>query len=96
MLKVETFLLTVKALTDLQDLLKSGQIAALGDSLYEMRIPKTLKGGVVRIYFCHASENPQILFLLEAEFKHDKEAQKIPSARKRLTEYQEIEKRRTR
>ncbi len=43
-------------------------------TLGELRIPKTQKGGVVRIYFIVNTSNPSLLLLLDGEIKHKKES----------------------
>jgi hypothetical protein len=67
-------------------MLKSDQIGQLGDGLYEMRIPKSKRGGVVRIYFCYSESNRQELILLDSELKHETAPSKLKIARKRLRE----------
>lgn len=89
MLKVETFLRRVRGLTDLEPLLKSEEIWALGDGLWEMRIPKTASGGVVRIYFCKDQAKPANLILLDAELKHKKAPARRDTAHKRMNEYRQ-------
>jgi len=86
MLLVETFLDTVRRNGSLDLMLKSEQIGQLGDGLYEMRIPKSKRGGVVRIYFCYSESNRQELILLDSELKHETAPSKLKIARKRLRE----------
>lgn len=69
---VESFLGRVMEVSDLQPFFDSKQIAPLGADLFEMRIPKTRRGGVVRIYFCRHPGNKRELILLDAELKHEK------------------------
>ena len=54
-----------------------------------MRIPPTRKGGVFRIYFCYSKEpnEKDTLILLAAELKHEKEPQKLNTARSNLKNY---------
>lgn len=87
MLRVETFLKKVRTLAELSALEFSGEVEALGDGLFEMKIPKTASGGVVRLYFCYAEKQADTLILLEAELKHAKRPKQINNARHRRTEY---------
>ena len=96
MLLVEAFLKKLAPIKDLAELQKSEEIFPVGEGLWEMRIPKTRKGGVVRIYFCYKPDCPETLVLLEAELKHDKAGSGIPSARQRQTQYYEKLKRKPR
>lgn len=87
MLRVETFLKKVRTLAELSALENSGEVEALGDGLFEMKIPKTASGGVVRLYFCYAESDAGTIVLLEFELKHNKEAMRISEARRRRNEY---------
>jgi putative component of toxin-antitoxin plasmid stabilization module len=93
LLRVEVFLKKVQELESLDAHEKSGEIAPLGESLHEMRIPKTRKGGVARVYFAYANE-PNTIVILDAEFKHERHPIKTESARRRLKAYraQELKK----
>lgn len=93
MLRVETFLARLKQLKSLVPLEQTEDIAPLGGGLLEMRIPKTLRGGVVRIYFCYAAGDEQTIILLEAELKNERAPNKVDVARKRMRFYQEHTKR---
>ena len=83
-LKVETFLDHIKNTNSLDFFERSEQISNLSGGLYEMRIPKQDRKGVVRIYFCYHPGTENALILLCAELKHKKEGLCIPEARKRL------------
>jgi hypothetical protein len=81
----------------LEKLLKSSDLSVyyriewlydLGDGLHEMRIPKTRRGGVFRIYFGYARNRPDVLVLFDAELKHKPEPDRISSARKKLQDYE--------
>lgn len=83
MARVEVFLKNVQAAETLTALEKSREVEHMGEKLHEMRIPKTRKGGVARIYFAYANE-PNTIVILDAEFKHERQANKTESARQRL------------
>lgn len=87
MLLVEDFLKKLTPLKDLAELQKSKEIVPLREGLWEMRIPKTRIGGVVRIYFCFKPADPESLVLLGAELKHDKSGIGVPIAQQRRTKY---------
>ncbi len=91
-LRVKEFLKKVDEVDDLSPFFKNESITPIKDDLYEMRIPKRSKKGVVRIYFCFHPENPMILILLEAELKHKKEAMNKETAMKRLKIYMDNSK----
>jgi hypothetical protein len=59
-------------------------------SLWEIRCPKTLSGGVLRVYFCKTKNRSNKIVLLDAEFKTEKEANTEEACR-RLTEYRQTE-----
>lgn len=54
-----------------------------GDEIYEMRIPKTRSGGVVRIYFVMHPQVDGLLVLLDAEIKHGKPGKRKGRAKER-------------
>lgn len=62
-----------------------GRLGEVKAPLYEFRIPKTRRGGVVRIYFCYRTEEPGCIILLDAELKKG-HAANIDSAEKRYRE----------
>ena len=89
-LKVWDFLKrTIGSADELQVYYNDGHLFNLTGGLHEMRIPKTRKGGVFRIYFCFKDfkESSGVLVLLDAELKHKREAMRINSAREKLRQY---------
>lgn len=86
-LLVKDYLNKLLAMTDLSQEYQREVLFDLGGGLHEMRIPKTRRGGVFRIYFCYATDNPGILVLLDAELKHQKEPKKISSAQGKMEDY---------
>lgn len=74
------------------DLFFRQEIAAKVDHcsepIYEFRIPKTRKGGVVRLYFGYQNNNNSIIHILAAELKNTKspDANKIAQAISRYKE----------
>lgn len=95
-LKVVDFLDKLSVEDDLTDYFKLELLSGLGDGLNEMRIPKTDRRGVFRIYYCDSElerENGASI-LLDAEYK-DGEPKKIETGRARRREYlEEIKKER--
>jgi len=59
----------VKAINDFK---KQGICKSLGDGLYELRIPKNARGGVLRIYFQFHHFQKDTIIILDAEFKKKK------------------------
>ncbi|ACR80643.1 hypothetical protein [Kosmotoga olearia] len=51
------------------EMIKNKNIYPLGDGLYELRVPKRAKGGVVRLYFMFSPWEEEALILLDAELK---------------------------
>ena len=89
-LKVVDFLDKLAEDDDLSAYFNLELLKAIGDGLIEMRIPKTDKKGVFRIYYCNSELKRECgaSVLLEAEYKHG-DPMKIESARKRKSEYLE-------
>lgn len=89
-LKVVDFLDKLADEEDLSAYFNLRLLEAIGDGLIEMRIPKTDKRGVFRIYYCNSALKREcgVSVLLEAEYKHN-DPMKIESARKRKSEYLE-------
>jgi putative component of toxin-antitoxin plasmid stabilization module len=85
--RVESFFAKLETMKDLGPLFRSGQLASLGDGLYEMRIPPVAHGGVVRIYYCECPNDSLRMMLLDAELKHEKAASRHDAARKRMVRY---------
>ena len=80
---------------DLETYFKLELLKGIGDGIIEMRIPKTDKRGVFRIYYCNSElkiENNASI-LLEAEYK-DEDPKKIELAKSKKSEYLEEIKRR--
>lgn len=83
---VDQLMRAVKDLENLKPYEQSEVVGKLGEikaPLYEFRIPKTKRGGVVRIYFCY--KEPGCIVLLDAELKKGHEAN-TDSAEKRYWE----------
>jgi putative component of toxin-antitoxin plasmid stabilization module len=57
-----------------KEMINNGVITNLGKGLYELRVPKRAKGGVVRIYFMFNPMERETLILLDAELKKQKAA----------------------
>lgn len=93
--KVVDFLDKLAEEEDLSAYFDIGSLKGIGDSIVEMRIPKTDKKGVFRIYYCNSMLKSEYgaSILLEAEFKTGK-PHKIESAKTRQKEYTEKAKRR--
>ena len=71
--KVLLFLKKVEEADSLRPFLVAETISYLyGDGYYEMRIPPTQRGGVVRIYFIRVKDNNDTLLLIDAELKKGK------------------------
>ncbi len=89
-LKVVDFLDKLAEDDDLSAYFNLELLKAIGDGLIEMRIPKTDKKGVFRIYYCNSELKRECgaSVLLEAEYKHG-DPMKIGAARKRKSEYLE-------
>lgn len=89
-LKVVDFLDKLADEDDLSAYFNQDLLKGIGDGLIEMRIPKTDKKGVFRIYYCNSELKRECgaSVLLEAEYKHG-DPMKIESARKRKSEYLE-------
>ncbi len=89
-LKVVDFLDKLADEDDLSAYFNLQLLESIGDGLIEMRIPKTDKRGVFRIYYCNSELDRDCgaSVLLEAEYKHG-DPMKIESARKRKKEYVE-------
>jgi hypothetical protein len=82
---VDDFRQKVQGATSLQPFYDDETIKYLAkDGIFEMRIPKTKSGGVVRIYFCHHPKIENVLVLLDAELKHDRTPQKTDRAKDRM------------
>lgn len=86
-LRTQTFLDKLKIVQDLQTLFNSEQLAPLSDGLFEMRIPKRRRGGVVRIYYCVGGNDSNILVLLDAELKHETAPSRTETAYRRMATY---------
>ena len=93
--QVLEFLRKLKETEELETFYTSGWLKQLSGGLHEMRIPPRRPGGVVRIYFSFNPLKEHSLLILDAELKKDREAEKTDTASKRLTEYQEYLKRRS-
>ena len=94
-LKVVDFLDKLSDEEDLETYFKLELLRGIGDGIIEMRIPKTDKRGVFRIYYCNSElkiENNASI-LLEAEYK-DEDPKKIELAKSKKSEYLEEIKRR--
>lgn len=89
--KIVAFLNKLADEDDLTNYYKIKTLYCLGNSLYEMRIPKVDSKGVSRIYYCYSriEEQSNTLVLLEGELKKTKKGQKIDVARKYLNQYRE-------
>ena len=73
-LGVENFLKKVEKAETLTPFEDSDEIIYLANDCYfEMRIPKTRTGGVVRIYFIKHPNDSKLLVLLDGELKKGKE-----------------------
>ena len=82
--KVETFLSKLEKSISIQAFIQTQQIKFLESvpmdygkdttTLGELRIPKTQKGGVVRIYFIVNTGNASQILLLDGEIKHTLES----------------------
>ncbi len=84
-LLVQKFLDRVYASGSLQPFFNDETISPLSYcGIFEMKIPKTRKGGVVRIYFCYHCKIDKLLVLLDAELKHEKVPGKIDRAIERM------------
>jgi hypothetical protein len=86
-LRVEAFLEKLKVLLDPQPLFKSEHLAPLGNGLFEMRIPKRRRGGVVRIYYCVGKDDQKTWVLLDAELKHETAPGRTGTAHRRMAIY---------
>jgi len=62
---------------------KNKTIKVLGTDFYELRVPKQSKTGVFRVYFTILPDNETIL-ILDAEYKTERKARRLESARKKL------------
>ncbi|MGC9384405.1 MAG: hypothetical protein ACP5D6_07390 [Kosmotogaceae bacterium] len=71
-----------------KEMISNGVITNLGKGLYELRVPKRAKGGVVRIYFMFSPMERETLILLDAELKKQKAAS-IKTAIKRMNNINE-------
>ena len=91
-LRVETFLKKLQALQDPQPLFNSEQLAPLGAGLFEMRVPKRRRGGVVRIYYCVGKDDLKTWVLLDAELKHETAPGRTETALKRMAIYLDSKK----
>ena len=82
---------SVKAAPDLESFKSQKWVDHISSKypLYEFKIPPQRRGGVVRLYFAHKKNNPNIIVILSAELKKDKKAnsEKIKQAEQR---YQEV------
>ena len=66
------------------EMIMNKNIYPLGDGLYELRVPKRAKGGVVRIYFMFSPWEEEALILLDAELKkQDSASTKVASMRQK-------------
>ena len=95
-LKVIDFLDKLADEDDLSEYFDLERLNGIGDGITEMRIPKTDRRGVFRIYYCDSELKREdgASILLEAEYK-DSEPVKISSAKSRKREYlEEIKKER--
>lgn len=93
--KVVDFLDKLANEDDLSAYFDTEKLKYLGDSIIEMRIPKTDKKGVFRIYYCDSELKSECgaSILLDAEFKTG-EPRKIESAKSKQKQYTETIKRR--
>ena len=87
--KVEVAIKKLCENNDQRPFFASGLLENLGDGLYEIRVPKTCSGGVVRIYYCYPPGEPNTLELLTAELKKGKKGKQIPKARRLMTQFYE-------
>lgn len=87
-LLVDVFFEKVRKSNSLDPFYADETIEPLKKGIEEMRIPKTRKGGVVRIYFCKHPQTPDLLVLLDAELKKDTQPSKIDRAIERLYNFQ--------
>lgn len=86
-LRVEAFLAQLKDLQDPQPLFNTEQLAPVRDGLFEMRIPKRRRGGVVRIYYCFDNDDRKTWVLLDAELKHETAPARTDTALQRMALY---------
>lgn len=84
---VNAFLLKLTQMDNLDGLFLTQQLKPLGQNLIEMRIPKQLRSGVVRVYFCWSRSVKNCAVLLAGEIKQDKESEMIGVAQSRLKDY---------
>jgi len=80
--------------SELEPYFDTCQLKNLGKNLFEMRIPPSDGKGVVRIYYTKHLLEKDSVYLLSAEFKNTKEAQKVDEARRRLKVFIDFCKRR--
>ncbi len=92
-LLVNEFLKKLSECDSIDPYVKCQMILPLKKGLYEMRIPKTRKEGVVRIYFQFHPYLKTTLVLLDAEFKKEKEPSRLDCALGRMKQYNEYAKR---
>lgn len=93
--KVVDFLDKLSIEDNLSTYFETEKLKSIGDNVIEMRIPKTDRRGVFRIYYCNSELKKEygVSVLLEAEFKTGIPC-KIKSAKLRQSEYSESIKRR--
>jgi len=92
-LRVKSFLEKLKKEKDITNYLKIQQMEKFtGDKegLYEMRIPKQARGGVVRIYFCFSETEENTIILLDLELKHKKKPMRLDVAHTKMLRYKEL------
>jgi hypothetical protein len=67
---------------------RAGRLKWVKEPIWEFRIPPTRSGGVVRLYFGYDKHNKRKIHILQAEVKHDTEAnpEKVKSAIDRFKE----------
>ena len=92
--KVVDFLDKLANEDDLSVYFETEKLKNIGDNIIEMRIPKTDRRGVFRIYYCNSELKNEhgVSVLLEAEFKTGS-PRKIENAKSRQREYSEAIKR---
>lgn len=92
-LRVKSFLGKLKKVKDITNYLKNQQIEKFSgdkEGLYEMRIPKQARGGVVRIYFCFSVTEENTIILLDLELKHKKKPMRLDVAHTKMLRYKEL------
>ncbi len=75
-----------------KEMINNNVIVNLVKGLFELRVPKRAKGGVVRIYFMFSPWEKETLILLDAEFKKQKAAS-TKTALKRMNNIKKMTRR---